>query len=547
MSNPCRHLIARLLLLTLLIALTAPAVVSHAATPLSPLRGGTLVDGLLVDPDSLLPNFSRSFYSLLVQQVLFAPLLYSDDHGIIQPGLASNVPTLQNGGISQDGRTYIFHLRPGLLWSDGTPLTARDVDFSWRLWTTNNVNAASTLGFDRIGAATISVDGLTITFRLVQPYAPFLSDWTDTPGILPVHKLGQLATKDVAGSIFAQAPNVNSGPFMLSDVSKGDHITVVRNPHYYRAAEGFPYLDEIIFRTIPNQTHMLNALRTHKVDTAWLLPITSLGALRGMRNVTLLALDNASWEAAFLNLRHPVFQDLRVRLALEYGLNRNAEVQNIWHGLATLIGSDQPPSSPVYASDVTAYPYNPRLASTLLEQAGWHLGADGYRHKGNQILSLTYSSTFNNPWRQADEVQALSDYERLGIQLVIRNYPAAIFANQILPSGAFDLAEYVVNNVLDPDNTALFGTRFSAPAGYNYCGYSNPEFDRLAGLEVSTVDPIQRLGIFHRLQQILHNDLPALWLYSPKNLAAANKRVHNYHPSPYSLETWNAWQWYVAG
>src|SRR6185312_1695095 len=100
------------------------------------------------------------------------------------------------------------------------------------------------------------------------------------------------------------------------------------------------------------------------------------------------------------------------------------------------------PTSSVYAPDVAPYPYDRARAGQLLDAAGWKLGADGFRRKHGKILSLTYSTTFNNPWRQLDEAQALSDYEALGIQLIIRNYPAACFAQTVLPSGNFDLAEY---------------------------------------------------------------------------------------------------------
>jgi peptide/nickel transport system substrate-binding protein len=259
-----------------------------------------------------------------------------------------------------------------------------------------------------------------------------------------------------------------------------------------------------------------------------------------------LPLHDPNWEAAVVNLRRPLFADVRVRQALEYGLNRGEMVRLGWHGMAALIGSDQPPVSSVYAADVAPYPYDPGRAGRLLDAAGWRLGTDGLRHKGNQTLSISYSTTFNNPWRHLDEAEALADYERIGVQLVIRNYPASVFASSILPNGNFDLAEIVVNTGLDPDDTASFGSHFTPPEGNNYGAYSNPEFDRLAGEELATVDPAQRIAIFHRMQQILHDELPALWLYSPYDLAAAGTRVHNYSPGPYSLDTWNAWQWWVS-
>jgi peptide/nickel transport system substrate-binding protein len=323
-------------------------------------------------------------------------------------------------------------------------------------------------------------------------------------------------------------------------------ITVTRNRYYYQAKSGYPYLDGITFKVFADQTALLSALRDHSVDTAWLLPITNLGTLWSMQGVTALPLQDGNWEAAIINMRLPLFKDVRVRQALEYGLNRAAEIQSAWHGLASLIGSDQPPGSTVYSPAITPYPYNPFLAASLLDAAGWHLGADGYRHKGRQILTITYSTSFNKPWRQIDEAQALSDYERLGIQLVIRNYPTGVFENTILPRGQFELAEVVFNNTLDPDDSAAFGTQFTPPQGTNYGAYSNPAFDRLAAQELLTADVMKRAATFQRMQQILHDDVPVLWLYSPDDLAAASTRVHNYQPSPFSMDTWNAWEWWVS-
>ncbi len=521
-----------------------PAHKAHAAPV--PVRDGTLVEGIQEDPDQLLPNFSGRLYTLLVQQTLFAPLFYSDNNGVIQPGLASVVPTVKNGGISDDGRTYTFHLRRGLHWSDGTPLTARDVDFSWRLWTNSKVSPApySTLGIDRIGGAAISADGLSITFLLVQPYVPFLSDWTESLQPLPAHVLSSIKPEALGNSGAALLPNVNSGPFTLQEVRTGDRIVVTRNRFYYQAAQGLPYLKSIVFRAIPSAGNIVQALRARTVDTAWLLPITNLNAMRHIKGINVLPLKDAYWEAALINMRRPLFQDVRVRQALEYGLNRAAEVQTAWHGMAALIGDDQPPSSPAYSPTVQPYPYDPGKAGRLLDAAGWRLGADGLRHRAGKVLSFTYSTTFNNPWRQQDEAQALADYERIGIQLIIKNYPPSAFL-YVLQHGQFDLAEYVFNNALDPDDTSSFGTHFTYPYGTNYGGYSSPEFDRLAGQEVTTVDPTQRMAIFQRIQKLLHDDVAALWLYSPYDLAAASTRVHNYMPAPYSLDTWNSWQWWV--
>ncbi len=554
-----QHMMARFapcaLVFALVVAASSAPERAHAAahrptsTPTAtPVvsRGGTLVEAIQEDPDRLLPNFSGRYYTLLIQQTLFAPLFYSDDHGVIHAGLASEVPTRANGGISADGRTYTFHLRRGLRWSDGAPLTARDVDFSWRLWTNNQVSPppAVILGLDRIGGSAISADGLSITFLLVQPYAPFVADWTDSLQPLPAHIFAKVKPASLGTSVAAVMPTVDSGPFRLQEYKRGDRLIVSKNPHYYQARAGLPYLSSIVFRVIRQPGQVVQALRAGAIDAAWLLPITYLSTLQHMAGVSALPLPAANWEAAVINLRRPLFKDVRVRQALEYGLNRAAETRTAWHGLATLIGSDQPPVSSAYASDIAPYPYDPDKAGRLLDAAGWRLGADGLRHKGRQTLAFVYSTTLNNPWRQQDEAQALADYERLGIQLVIRNFPPGAFLSS-LQYGTFDIAEFVVNNSLDPDDTSSFGTHFVYPYGTNYGAYSNPEFDRVAAEEVMAVDPARRASLFHQAQQLLHDDVPALWLYSPDNLAAVSVHVHNYTPAPFSLDTWNCWEWWI--
>jgi serine/threonine protein kinase len=148
-------------------------------TPIA-VRGGTWIDEIPGDPESLIPNSgSVGNFSGLVDQALYLPLFYGDAQGFIHPGAATEVPKLQNGGISPDATTWTFHLKPHLVWSDGAPYDARDVDFTWQLWTNSKFGAASLLGLNLISSADVSADALSITFHLKQPYAPFLALWID--------------------------------------------------------------------------------------------------------------------------------------------------------------------------------------------------------------------------------------------------------------------------------------------------------------------------------------------------------------------------------
>jgi len=510
----------------------------------APARGGTVVDGFFEEPDRLIPNTSFNAFSIMVQETLFSPLFYSDDKGALHTGLADRIPTVENGGISADGLTYTFHLRPGLKWSDGQPLDARDVDYSWRTWLNKSLIVNSTAGFDHIKGATVSPDHLSITFRLSAPYAPFLAVWVDQVMPLPAHALGKLTPKALNTSPFTSRPTVGSGPFVLTGRKSGDSITERANPYYYQ--RGKPYLSTLIFKIIPDQVALTNALRAHEIDCAWFLDVAQINALRRIDGYTLTPSAAPNIEQGLLNLKNPILQDGRVRQALEYGLDRPAMVKDVWHDTAVLMASDEAPTVFSYAPSVKPYPYDPARAARLLDAAGWKLGSDGLRHKNGKTLSLRYSTTSHNAWRAQDEGIALQNYRDLGIQLRIVNYPGDAYFGSILPGGNFDIGEYENGLVYDPSIT--IGTTFKStavpPRGDNWGHYINPVYDKLIAAEESTTDPRRRKAIFARMQAVMNADMPSLWLYDPPVLDAHRDALHNYAPGPFSYETWNSWNWW---
>src|SRR6266566_7599164 len=164
---------------------------SSTSTPTTgaAVKGGTWIDDLFEEPDSLIPNLSSETFAYMVQYGLYAPLLYGDDQGKVHPGIATAVPTVQNGGVSADLKTVTFHLRSGLVWSDGQPLDARDVDYSWKLWANPKAAAYTTIAFVDIASADVSSDNLSITFHLKNPFVSFVSQWADggLAAPLPAH------------------------------------------------------------------------------------------------------------------------------------------------------------------------------------------------------------------------------------------------------------------------------------------------------------------------------------------------------------------------
>ena len=184
----------------------------------TPVKGGTWVDDLLGGPDSLLPNFSSETSADMLDNALWAPLIYGMPQGQLMPGLATEVPTVQNGGVTTDLMTVTFHLRSGLVWSDGQPLDARDVDYSWKLWNNPRADAYNTLFVHDIASADVSSDYLAITFHLKAPLVSFVSQWADGPAApLPMHSFAQMDPAAVEKSPENLDPKVTSGPFMLRE------------------------------------------------------------------------------------------------------------------------------------------------------------------------------------------------------------------------------------------------------------------------------------------------------------------------------------------
>jgi peptide/nickel transport system substrate-binding protein len=551
----------------LLLVLGACGAPSPGSTPSSsgagsPVKGGTWTDDLFEEPDSLLPNASTETFSDMVDQSIYAPLFVGDASGHINPGIATVIPTIANGGVSADSKTWTFHLRPNLKWSDGQPEDARDVDFSWRLWTNPKFPAASTIGFNLITSTDVSSDNLTITFHLKQAFSPFLSIWTD--GInspMPMHHFQGVAPDKIVTSPDNLNPSVTSGPFMMKESKPGDHYTMVRNPMYYRAAEGLPYLDSVVFRIVPSQDTILKDLQAGTVDSSWFLDVTKTIAYQRLTNYALTKNPNASnFEAMYFNFHNKILgAHLEVRQAMAMAIDHQALIDTARRGQAVPLCTDHGQSYvPGYQANAPCPKFDPTAANALLDQNGWKMGADGVRTKDGMRLEFEYSTTANNLWRADDELILQSDFKAIGIKLDIQNYPASTFFGPFLaggnaspPTGAVsgrdDLFEFEDSWTYDADDSALFSCSQFPPNGSNFTFYCNPALDKLFTQEQATADPTMRQQIFDQIHQIYLTQFPFATLYSPTDIAMHKLTVHNYNPGPEGAsETVNIWQWWCT-
>ncbi len=522
------------------------------------VRGGTWTEDIFIEPNSLLPNASGTPFAPMVDNALYLPLFYGDAQGVIHPGAASEVPTLGNGGISADATTWIFHLRPHLVWSDGAPYDARDVDYTWQLWRNPTFGASNTPGLNLITSADVSADHLSITFHLKQPFAPFLSYWVDgflAP--LPAHHFRGLAPQAIKKSPDNLIPAVTSGPFLLSEYLPGDHFTLVRNPHYYLARQGLPYLDKIVFRFADEDT-ILQDLQAGTITSAWFLDPSKAQDYQRLTHYTLVTPpDSAAFEGMYFNFHNVVLATHpEVRLAMAMAIDHQALIQQVYHGLATPLCTDHGSFyHPGYETNAPCPEFDQTAANKLLSDNGWVKGEDGVRARGGQRLDFEYATTANNAWRSEDEAILQRNFQAIGIKLDIQNYPAETFFDPFLtggkaspPTGAvagrYDIAEFMNVWYYDPDNSSLLSCDQIPPLGFNVTFYCNPALDALYRQEVATADPGLRQQLFGQIHQIYLTDFPFITLFGAPNIAMLRKGTHNYQISDVEGGTVNIAEWW---
>jgi len=550
------------LLILVLSACGAPAPGTPPPSGGTPVKGGTWIDDLFEEPSSLLPNVPSETFADMVDQSIYAPVFVGDSSGNITPGIATVIPTIANGGVTADSKTWTFHLRPNLKWSDGQPLDARDVDFTWKLWVNPKFPASSTTGLNLITSADVSSDNLSITFHLKAPFSPFLSIWTD--GInapMPAHHFQSIAPDKIVTSPDNLNPSVTSGPFMMKESKPGDHYTVVRNPMYYRASEGLPYLDSVVFRIVTNQDTILKDLQAGTIDSGWFLDVTKTIAYQRLTNYTLSHNPVASnYEAFYFDFHNPILgKHQEVRQAMAMAVDHQALIDTARRGQAVPLCTDHGQSyKPGYQADAPCPKFDPAAANALLDQNGWVKGTDGYRTKGTMRLEFNYSTTANNLWRADDELILQSNFKAIGIKLDIQNYPASTYFGPFLHGGnaspatgavpgKYDLGEFENSLSYDADDYSVFACSQIPPNGSNPSFYCNPALDKLYTAEESTADPAQRQQIFNQIHQIYLTDFPLVVLYSPADISMHKNTVHNYNPAPEGAsETINIWQWWCT-
>ncbi len=514
----------------------------------APQKGGQVIVGLSQEPTVFNPLKAHIEVDRGVHMCIFDALWRMNAQGQFSANLATQVPTVENGGISKDGLQYTIHLRRGVTWHDGAPFTAADVEFTYRYIMNPKFNAASRAGYDGV-ASLATPDPSTVKLTLSKPYAPMIALWGDTY-IVPQHALS--AVTDLNNNALDTAP-VGTGPFKFAERQAGDHITLVANTKYHGVG---PYLDRLIFKYIPDLTVMFTRFQTGDIDVTGLQGITvdHYDEARRLVGVKLYHDPTNFVEYIWFNLARPQFQEKAVREALYLGMDKQNYVQRIYYGVPPFAESYLAPSSWAFNTNLPKHEYNPAKAKARLEEAGWKVASDGIREKNGVKLSFTNSTTAGNKVREQAQAFLQQTWRAIGVDMQIKDMPAAVVWGDYFFKSLFDSVT-VGWNIWgeaggDPNVLSWFGSKYipvKSGQGSNTTQYSNPKLDRLAEQGVSIVSQEQRKPIYQQIQAILREDLPVLPIFYYVNIEGTKATLQNYQENANVVsDMWNANTWWWA-
>ena len=537
----------RLTAALLLALLVTAAACARPAPPAAGERNAWTIPGVVrlgedEEPDGLNLMYAHTAASDTISGLLYSFILRYDAEGDYVPDLATRVPTLRNGDISRDGMQIVVHLRKGIVWADGAPLTAADWLYTYRLVRDPQTAVKSTYGWDEIASAA-APDPHTIVIALKRPSVRVLGilamGGAGYPP-LPVHLLGNVA--DLRRSSYNEHP-LSSGPYVLQAWNHGSSLTFVPNARYFRGA---PKLKEVIWKVIPDVNTLLDELATHDVDVYPSVNANNVARLSSISGITVTQRLSANWRHLGINLSRPQLADARVRQAIAESVDWARVEHDVFHGLDRLAISDIFPQSWA-APALPAYRYDPGDAKRLLAQAGWKPGPDGILVKGPLAMRLTIYATTGHQENTESQVLIQSMLRKAGIDIEVRNYPGSyLFAqNGPLYTGRYDLEWSIETNGPDPDNSGNWAGAFIPPHGANTSWLNDPLVNATSLAAASTFDQSKRKALYQREEERIRFLVPAVFFSWETDYTAMNADLKNYVPAAFIGDTWNAWQWKI--
>ena len=524
-------------------------------------RGGTAIVAIWQEPATLAAHYANQTATDIVNNGVIEGLAETTTAGDYVPNLAKSVPTIANGGakVSADGKKLdvTWELKPGIKWSDGTALTSADIKYTWEIWM-KDPKTNNRAGFNEIESIDTPND-LTAVVHYKSVYAPYPLNFFS---LMPKHLLEKEA--DISKTDYVRKP-LGTGPFKVTDVKAADSITLEKNTNY-RGAPEKPYLDKIIFKSVPTKQVALAQLQAGEVHAMWNLTEDQTPDVEKMTALSLQVVPGPTVERIELNTAqnkenpdpnslHPVLGDIEMRKALLYATPKQQVIDKL------LFGKAKAGSSPV-SQGWAAYKepqegYDIAKANATLDKAGWTKGSDGIRTKGGVRASLTYSTTTGDQLRERVQQVLIDEWKSVGVEVKIQNQPSAVLLQGSCSGkdprklGTFDMVMYASTPSIDPHSTVA--TRYHSKqiptaadcSGQNYTRFKNPEADKAIEEAGATLDIDKRKAAYQKAIKLLNDAYVIIWMYDRANIDARVTALQGWQANTWQRFTWNVEDWWL--
>jgi peptide/nickel transport system substrate-binding protein len=482
----------------------------------TPQPGGELFYGSSSKWDTLDPNITTFTDVARIGFHLFDPLVWEAKGGEFIPGLA------EKWEVNASADRYTFYLRKDVKFHDGTPFTADAVKFTFDRIVDPELK--SQMAFSALGPyeSTTVVNPSTAVVKFKRPFAPFLS----SAGQSVLAPVSPDAVRKF-GKDFGTQP-VGTGPFKFASYATDNVLRMVRNPDYRWGPslfknQGPPYLDAVSWRIIPEASTRLAALRAGEVHIIQDVPTQEYRNVQREASIQLLQGDLAgSGWSMMMNVTKPPTDDVRVRQALEWGVDKAAMVRAVW------LGVHKPACSPITSSmfgfdpaTCGVYKYDPKKAGDLLDEAGWKMGPGGVRKKDGQDLALALYYRSDNPDFTAMATFLQSMYQQIGIRVDLNGLAQAGYFNAVR-AGQHNL-QFWWDTRTDPDVVRILLYSANANGGTNRNRYKNAEMDTLIDDAAGTTDPAKRKRLYSQIQMKTLQEAIMVFFADPLNVFAIQK------------------------
>lgn len=495
-----------------------------------PHKGGSIIFGAEQWADCLNPILSCGSASWAYTTVftnIMPRAMYIDLEGnYVASPLLTETPTTENGGVLVKGTKFdvTFHIDPKAVWSDGTPITSEDFDFTWKA-IMNTTGSLSKAGYDEISTIDTS-DPKTVVIHFNSIY----SDWWDMFGGVTGLVLEKAAfpnadpnKPDLQGEMQEMVP-FSGGPWILKSWTK-DQAVLVRNDKFWGHQ---PLLDQVTFVPRADINTEVQSLLNGEVDVIWPQPsnVSLLDQFAANPNVEAVGGGSVYVDALWLNLSSPPLDDLKVRQALAYAIDRQSVVDNIIKlnnpdaEVLNCMGQWIPGMGPWCDNTQFAkYTYNPEEAIKTLESAGYDCSAvpKDPCTKDGQPLEIDYYANAGNT-RRADTQQLVKEAALpAGFQLNLKTVASGPYFGKLMPQGGFQMADYA-GGAVDPTVTFEFACKYFPTEANNWSGYNwdrwcNPEADKVMFASDKELDVQKRADLIHQVGEFTAQDIPAIPMY----------------------------------